>query len=86
MNDPVYDGVLVDPLESGPELGDLEDFTRLVAVMRSRATGYRNKAEEAKGEGNKAVAAIFVAVHNELNYLAGMIAQEKLSELEAKES
>lgn len=83
--DALYGEISDDPMagQVEPKIKEGEDPKRIAAILKSRAEGYFNRASQFKKEGQQANQEAAMGTCRELAYLARMIEEQKLAELEA---
>lgn len=83
MNDALYGGALVDPLSKKiEETEETNDLEQVVSVIRSRAKGYLEKVKEFDKRSMSKAAEAHNLVYEELFFLAGMLENNKIRDLE----
>lgn len=83
--DALYGGIIDDVLskDMSPTIPKANEGIRIVAVLKSRAEGYFNRAQSFESQGEGADYAAAMATCKELAYIAKMIESGNLEKLEA---
>jgi hypothetical protein len=83
--DALYGGILDDVLtkDVAPTIPKENELARIVAVLKSRAEGYFNRAQRFNEQGENADYTAAMGTCKELAYVAKMLETGKLIELEA---
>ena len=84
--DALYGGILDDTLAKDvePVIPKANEVARIVAVLKSRAEGYFNRAAQFEKNGEQADHEASMGICRELAYVARILEEGRLEELEAK--
>jgi hypothetical protein len=84
--DALYGGILDDVLTKDvePVIPKANEVKRIVAVLKSRAEGYFDRARQFEKQGEQADCEAAMGTCRELAYVAKMLEEGRLEELEAK--
>ena len=82
--DALYGGILDSfPQEKATVIPKVDNTLRVSTILKSRAEGYYKRAENLRGEGDDASAEAAMGTCKELAYIAKMLEDNRIDELES---